>query len=185
MGCDIHAFLEYRRASDERLYWRAFSGELNLDRNYEVFGSLAGVRRERPHVTPRGVPEPMSMDADGEYWTWIDYENPELVAEAERCVRAGYSKTRGLVEKTVTNVTTFGFGGPAQTETRVRDEAHVGKPRFYSDADAHTPSWLTIDEFEAALEGCEYVQTYRAVVAAARVLEQAGNICRVVFWFDN
>lgn len=60
MGCDIHAFIEYRSDSQEKRYdesWWSFGGEFHLDRDYEAFGNLAGVRQDdRPHISPRGLP---------------------------------------------------------------------------------------------------------------------------------
>jgi hypothetical protein len=52
MGCDVHACLE-RRTTDG---WR-FYNALELDRNYHLFGILAGVRRDHEPIVPqRGLP---------------------------------------------------------------------------------------------------------------------------------
>ena len=52
-------------------------------------------------------------------------------------------------------------------------------------ADAHTPSWLTPDEFEAALDGMQETDEYRALLAAMREMQRLGSEARIVFWFDN
>ena len=64
MGCDIHAYIE------EKTYrtWDSFTGELNLDRDYRMFGALAGVRSgDEPIIEPRGVPDDMSYQLKDDY----------------------------------------------------------------------------------------------------------------------
>lgn len=69
MGCDIHLFLEYKAGDgpwtqdkahkldeDEPEYKRV--EELPGNRNYQLFGALAGVRGEGPD--PEGIPEDAS-----------------------------------------------------------------------------------------------------------------------------
>ena len=58
MGCDIHAFPEYRDGDE----WVSF-GEVDLWRNYHIFYALAGVRGPFDGIVPlepRGLPD----DAD-------------------------------------------------------------------------------------------------------------------------
>jgi hypothetical protein len=71
MGCDIHAKIEYRRFSDQ---WDNFAMDINLPRNYLIFGSLVDDHSRGPKglvgVAPaRDYPE----DADS-FWF---FGNPE------------------------------------------------------------------------------------------------------------
>lgn len=74
MGCDIHAMIErrtvpYPDSSPGYVRW-ANAGEPDVDRNYQVFAVLAGVRAERddwPKISaPRGIPS----DACGAMASW-------------------------------------------------------------------------------------------------------------------
>ena len=72
MGCDIHAHAE--RTFDER--WDAdlifhSGGELDIERWYELFGYLAGVRGENdPIVLPKGFPVRVSEETKESYDDW-------------------------------------------------------------------------------------------------------------------
>lgn len=54
MGCDIHLFAEVKIAGK----WHVYSHP-EIDRNYELFGFMAGVRDHdiTPIAAPRGIPE--------------------------------------------------------------------------------------------------------------------------------
>ncbi len=63
-------------------------------------------------------------------------------------------------------------------------------PRPYDfrldDADLHTPSWLTLDEFKRAAGG--YADSWpevKATIAAMEAIESTGHKTRLVFAFDN
>lgn len=79
MGCDIHVFGETKNA--EGSYSRVDVGDILYDRNYAVFGFLAGVRNYsdvEPISEPRGIPddacpevaEEVRMSADHSY-SWL------------------------------------------------------------------------------------------------------------------
>lgn len=60
MGCDIHAMIERRERSKrgDPLWW-VNAGDPCLNRTYNVFAALAGVRRGieiNPVALPRGIP---------------------------------------------------------------------------------------------------------------------------------
>ena len=54
MGCDIHGWVEVQSSSGE---WIGVY-ELDISRNYHLFGQLAGVRNEGP--LPKGLPNDAS-----------------------------------------------------------------------------------------------------------------------------
>ena len=58
MGCDIHAMMEAKRTFSWGTYWFN-AGDPMIDRNYSLFGLLAGVRavEVEPISPPRGLPE--------------------------------------------------------------------------------------------------------------------------------
>ena len=63
MGCDIHAYIEFRLGGT----WELHSEALWF-RDYELFGLLAGVRgSEEPLYRPRGLPDDLSVGARCKY----------------------------------------------------------------------------------------------------------------------
>lgn len=64
MGCDIHAHVEIKINNT----WHHYN-KIGLQRNYELFGKMAGVRGDaKPIAEPRGLPPDLSvvtkMEAD-------------------------------------------------------------------------------------------------------------------------
>lgn len=86
MGCDIHAHLEIK-VNDKWEHWSA----LNLGRDYELFGLMAGVRGDLDPVSqPKGLPEDASLltkmdsdkwDSDGHTHSWLSSNELALVIE--------------------------------------------------------------------------------------------------------
>lgn len=91
MGCDIHATIEYEKYRKERpdvnIWWRGLAKDFAIDRWYDLFGHLAGVRREgeiEPIVPPRGVPTDASFEFKEEYEKWdSDAHTPSWLTFAE------------------------------------------------------------------------------------------------------
>ena len=54
-------------------------------------------------------------------------------------------------------------------------------------SDAHTPSWLTLDEFRLAYKNSDGYRdpVLDAIISAMETLESNGHNTRIVFWFDN
>ena len=65
-------------------------------------------------------------------------------------------------------------------------------------ADAHTPSWLTTQEFKECLsttikrsedsyreEMKKWLKPYYGIYKKMNTIESKGEPCRIVFWFDN
>lgn len=193
MGCDIHCYIEYKEP--DREHWSGFGNRINPGRNYGLFGAMAGVRCDLPHIEPRGVPEEIAYECSGDYWIYISSESAEgdgtcSEEKAKSCIQYG-----SVLKKS--------------------DAPIVGN--FVSDPDSHTHSWLTADEFELAiatylkdggfqigtlrLEGptqealanptmeqtwtLRALTEYWAILAAMRCFEAQGKKSRLVFWFDN
>jgi hypothetical protein len=198
MGCDIHTFLEYSSFKDTNGddYWSCFGGQINLGRDYQMFGVLAGVRDDsRQLFSPRGLPEgKLSYQID-------DYMRIRIADE-------GTEPTEGEV-----TLATAQSWGEEITELN-------GKPRWVSNPDLHNHSWLTLDEYRLALayyrlgekahvvddldvddpkdrqaiiqavaalqgRGEMYAVEYGTMLAAMEHLEANGCKTRLVFCFDN
>jgi hypothetical protein len=180
MGADIHAYVEYVDfiTHDGDDYWSGLTKNFG-DRNYYLFGLLAGVRgSDGPLFPVRGMPEGrISYDTAGDYWlnvtddpTYEDHEGYTIRHRAEEWVSKGYSVAD------------------------MRD----GRMVRVSGPDYHSHSWLTTDELAIVLQHyAENVQSvwpeskaeapvaWQAVLAAMQTFERNGKKARVIFWFDN
>lgn len=170
MGCDIHAFIEYKKP--DRDAWLSLGSEIRLDRHYGIFARLADVRNGwdiEAVAADRGIPDDLGYEARGKYRLYItedtggdsSYVTP---LKAARWVANGSSKY-------------------------VKDSS--GNDAWVTDPDAHSESWCTPDELMAVVsykpDGKVFgdAHEYRAVLAAMRSLEADGFEARLVFWFDN
>lgn len=163
MGCDIHAYIEYSTWNNEdgTPYYRNFGDEFG-DRDYAMFGILAGVRRNGCLFEPRNLPSNLAFSTKWNAYLWIS-DNEETTDE--HCV--GKIQAHEWVKR----------GISIQI-----DEHHISHP------DWHTYSWLTCDEFEQCVNARKDILDYGniddewlAMLAAMKVLPKA----RLVFWFDN
>lgn len=69
MGCDIHAYCEWKGGPDKE--W--FGGpEIELHRHYAMFSVLAGVRSKthEPEIPLRGLPDDASWEVRKEFKEW-------------------------------------------------------------------------------------------------------------------
>ncbi|MGL4618801.1 MAG: hypothetical protein ACRCZS_07040 [Chroococcidiopsis sp.] len=79
MGCDIHCHAEVKIDG----VWNHYN-EINIERNYDLFGYLAGVRGDKNQAFPvRGLPNDASnltrcesdwLDIDGHTHSWISID---------------------------------------------------------------------------------------------------------------
>ena len=87
MGCDIHAHIEVKIKGK----W-CYYNELDIDRNYQLFEKMAGVRGELRNAIdkPRGLPECINLmtkfksdywDSDGHSHSWL---NSKELAELDK-----------------------------------------------------------------------------------------------------
>lgn len=106
MGTDIHTNIEvFNKKTDKwerkALYYKDDDGNFKEawsvldDRNYELFGRLAGIRTiEKPFVYPRGLPDNLSDETKQLYgngsWyhcaTWYDYCELCLYSQTEKAI---------------------------------------------------------------------------------------------------
>lgn len=178
MGCDIHAFIEYKETWDDGSeHWNSFSDEISLGRNYFMFGCLTNgnVRypiRIKSGVDPKGLPPNVSWE--------VENANTLYITE----------KGEGEYEATMSNamrwVRDYGKKFTYHPESK--------KPVKIENPDWHTHSWLTIKEYEAILKTAEKIAKkegenvyfmYWSVLDLMKSLAKRGEEARLVFWFDN
>lgn len=82
MGCDVHPFIEYQIG--DAGYWYSFSqGELELSRNYALFGYMAGVRGFGPAIVePKGIPDGLSYRVRDQ-WVEVGEHTPSWLTLKE------------------------------------------------------------------------------------------------------
>jgi hypothetical protein len=116
MGADIHTFVEVKSKGK----WILFD-QPNVDRNYALFGRMAGVRDEeqKPIVDPKGLPKDMSVGTsiawenwkeDGHTASWFDtseiaellkfYDNDRLDFMEDFGWNVLYTEENPLIEDT-------------------------------------------------------------------------------------
>jgi hypothetical protein len=174
MGCDIHAYLDVVEAEPDpktnyKGYTSTFAGRIDLGRNYELFGLLAGVRGGPALYQPRGIPafDEMGFRTRHDYWLQI--------TEKPSCDYCGECQ----------HVT------PEQAEKwRVRTLEVGGGLTYAEHPDWHTPSWLYHHELEEVVkayeEGEKYLKRLTGVMALMKALNgRKRKRSRLVFWFDN
>jgi len=100
MGCDIHAYIEYK-FSDNNFTEVISDGEISFGRDYELFGILAGVRgMNKPIISPRGFPTannspmPPNWYVSEQYFKYIDSHHSAtwLTLDELKRVRSEYLK---------------------------------------------------------------------------------------------
>ncbi len=97
MGCDIHATIEKKFT---KLSWYSLATDFDIDRNYELFGYLAGIRGKKligsetvdiePIIQVRGLPSDVSdefkkqinkMRGDAHTPSWILFSEMNALPE--------------------------------------------------------------------------------------------------------
>jgi hypothetical protein len=179
MGCDIHAYIEYRDPKTKEIpntpkTWCCWGRRYYVWRNYMMFGLLAGVRGQaEPVVEPRGIPDGLSWEVMEDATLKIvedgaDLDDNEVHREqANKWLESRYSKpfTQGC------------WGG-----------------EYITDPDWHSFTWLTSEELLEALKRYETLNNdgyqsrptmYYALLGTMKALEAEGFETRLVLWVDN
>src|SRR2546423_12916412 len=170
MGADIYAFIEYRSSSAD--IWRTYS-EVFLERDYDVFAALAGVRAAEDKTTvfePRGFPEDASAFAQLAYYVHIVPDEEFVANGLSRFVRA--SAIAGII----------GNGG----HYRYKSKNLISHPHVWC------PSSLSISEIQHALQtagiknetlGMAWQLALRSMQAIEAEFRPAE--ARLAFWFAD
>lgn len=136
MGCDIHPFIQMFEYKDRKDLVKSFCGEIAFDRNYGLFGLMAGVRGGPALIEPKGIPKNLCWYIEDDYYLRISDDKNDLNQQ-------GYC-----------------------TSEKAREWVSLGLSRYFEDKewkikkvshpDNHTESWFTTDEFERVLN--EYIR---------------------------
>ena len=177
MGCDIHLYIEHAhpQPDDKKLYWQSLGGRINPGRDYDLFAKIAGVREysDQPSkclIPPKGSPVDLG-------WSAADDDRFRVIPDGEE-----ESGEREVNRSRAEEWIKYGSHWIALDE---------GRPEYWvSDPDNHSHTWLTPQEFRAALEATRdpawgIDAEYFAVLAAVEELVRHGKMARLVIWFDN
>lgn len=179
MGCDIHAWIEFRRKptdEEESPKWMPVQGfgEFSF-RDYNMFSSLAQVRGDdEKGMIPRGLPDDVS---DTVYWNMLlrvvddddpDWEGTIKKSLAESMVKDGRCK-------------------PVSSDIFPGD--------YIEDGDTHSHSWCTAKELASCIRRNYYDRKAKKwygglpwktlLWAMKAVNDTEGLESRLVFWFDS
>lgn len=188
MGCDIHAYLEYRSKVADTAYPKTtnmflndkneltyknatynFYATLSLSRYYTMFAKMADVRNyeEIDSETPKGLPSDASMIIIHEALLYILSNNDTPRDSSCRQMDA----ERWLSAKISLPV----YSGD--------------KPCYLTNPDWHSHSWLSMNELSRIIKsfkkksdaGIEYL----GILDLMKSFDKHGFEMRLVFWFDN
>lgn len=168
MGTDIHAFVEYCYDGSD---WRNFGSKFHLDRSYDLFEKFAGVRG----IVTKAITPPRGVPSDIAFTTKMNYT---LFVTTKKESNEDGMTTRAKAEEWVSRGCSVYFN----------DDKN-----FVTNPDWHTPSWLSLEEYDKALYEMKIEWNgdvnpcYNAVLAAMKNLNDDERIIevRLVFWFDN
>ena len=174
MGCDIHLYIEYSRKEtreDGKKYWTNF-GNCFGHRDYHLFGILArDVRIDNPNGFPvKGLPGGgLGFVTENDSLIYISEDGE---GDNETTLERAQAWNRDFHCKIINN--------------------RAGEPQLVENPDWHSHSWLTLQEYEKALniywtdpETFNIHPEYKAILGAMKSLDEQGYDVRAVFWFDN
>ena len=169
MGCDIHAMIERRQTTNYGYTRWVNAGDPDINRNYEVFAVLAGVRNEAgiPAIAlPRGVPN----DCCEAYVSWhedwgVDAHSASWVTLAE--MKAYDHEQTVYSERLVTSRDEDGKITSTCSATNGPHLGPVGETNVFGPWGAE--AWLALIERVEAVNGAE----------------DTDEDVRLVFFFDN
>ena len=166
MGCDAHMYVEYKNKESNNKNWTSFGNRINPGRNYWMFGLIAGVRSEFiESYNAKGIPIDLAYSASSDFKLFICNE-----PEPGCCTLDDAKRYQSYGRKI---------------------EYRDGEPIFVEHPDWHTPTWLTIEEFENVItthNKMDYAHKepeYEAILSAMKKLEEFNNEVRIIIWFDN
>jgi len=174
VGCDIHAFVEFKKYDS---YWSLTHGQLNILRDDSLFSALAfgggGITDDLPYP-PRGIAPGLSWDAKNFFYSPAkdvqDFTEEHFPDEDD--------------EKFDPEKYASEFGEAALEEFRKYD--------LLPAVELHSHSWLNLPELKEALAHAHLATDklspeFRAVLAAMEMLAESygGANVRLVFCFDG
>ncbi len=173
MGCDIHAYLDVIEAMPDPKtgyagYISTLVGPIDLGRDYELFGVLAGVRRDGAVFPPRGLPPIDELGSRTLHDYWLGITDTPTCTWCGGCRHVTPEEVKQWGNKTLT---------------------HQGMT-YCQHPDWHTPSWLYHHELEDVVQA--YPENKKGLTRLLGIMALMKTIngrkrkrTRLVFWFDN
>lgn len=178
MGCDIHLYVE-KKINREWVY----ADKIDVGRDYELFGFLAGVRGEQQHFEQKGFPDDASpkvreicegYGVDGHSHSWLTLEELQTV---------GWEDDKVMIKES-------GIMANKQWE-KFQETIKIGKPDYslrfpYWGAGEYLETPSSYHEWEVPIT-IEFKHFYEEVVKRLPTYcrDCKPNEIRIVFWFDN
>ncbi len=164
MGCDIHAYVDYKNNYGRHVHFC----NPYISRNYELFTLLAGVRgpKESAVVSPRGVPDHLNDWIVEGYVLWIGDKN------------APGEVTREVADQLLSGT----YPSSTSREATYWNENSITNPYI------HTPSWLYLHELQEVQLRMVHTRSIElsAIIAMMKALNDGNpERSRFIFWFDN
>jgi hypothetical protein len=155
MGADIHGFVELKNKNSK---WYSSVAKVFIDRDYCLFGLMAGVRGNNPPVVPpRGIPIDLSGAAQDEYYYYVsEKDDPKII---EQWLSSGIST--------------------------VYDEKYdiITHPDWHTPSWLSLSELKLVKGLLTIIQEYEHT-TLNSIIAMMEVLSDQGDV-RLVFWFDN
>lgn len=190
MGCDISVFLEIDKG-EEAPFSSPFttsigSGEfLAIERNYDLFAALAGVRNDGSiinPVKPRGIPQNLSWKHIPYFFTPIKEETDHLPAQLWYSWNQKEYYSREEAEQYVKN------GSVSYNQPLMDQQLKAGQ--LITRLDAHSFSWLLLEEIKSAITLNNLTikdENLLILLSTMEVIELSigAGKTRMLFYFDN
>lgn len=178
MGCDIHAFIEYKSNQVDINFNSFTDGEINIPRDYKIFSAIAlgegGIDDDVLFKT-RGLPLNCSSAARELFFDDAEAVKKDSSLGNENYLWNDEEELQDLVDV---------FG-------EVISEEYIKRNRL-PNVDFYGASWLNFNELLGALKHWNIQienlsAEFRAVLATMQILSEKFEIenVRLVFWFDG
>jgi hypothetical protein len=205
MGCDIHLHVEIKKKEHE---WQMATKELTLhdwrekavldqpwysDRNYALFGILAGVRSNdiEPIAQPRGIPDDVSYEVDKEKSGYgVDGHSHSYLTLAELLA---YNWDQILWNLTDVWVPEKEYSEAQQEGRNPESWVDYDLSKIAPDEKFVKTSFSITAREAAGKEFMEFIQELEKLARQLRITSEHAdgrhrpdpNRVRIVFWFDN
>lgn len=190
MGCDITVFLEMDKGG-EAAFSSPFitsigSGEfLPLERNYDLFAALAGVRNDGSminQVPPRGIPQNISWEHIPGFFIPIKEAINHLPAQLWHAWNQEEYYSRKEAERYIKS------GSVTYNQPLMNQQLKAGQ--LITQLDAHSFSWLLLSEIKAAININKLVIEDLNFLIMLGIMEQVEQLIgpgrtRMLFYFNN
>jgi hypothetical protein len=175
MGADVHMFLEVEvapRNKREKPH-ATYIGSYSIERNYELFGLLAGVRGEaRPLYAPTGLPENVTHPILHKY---TDIIIDDCSASSDGCI------SRTEAERFINTGMTTKFDAKRIVAVGNHTPSHLYRDQFQQVIDKYVSGVFCATDMYATA----HVRVLQSILKMMETLETPYHKPRLVFFFDS